>query len=419
MKKAYTVVSIVIVLFMAILCQQIIKISTANQTNKIEAAELNGVTYGLLSIDTWKKKISIIVADEIDKLEFTKEHEKELQESFEKQLSVLFDKVNLRIKKSNKGSFTGGVKQAFLDLFVSIEEIKKGIPEYASAMIKELKKPQTKGQLKNILKEKLDEYMKDTFDARDNSPAQRILIRVGAGDMNEAKQKLAMEIEHNYKLIGRESVALIILAALLFLVSYFSKTLPSPSQYFTLVVALLILLFAGVTTPMIDMEAKISQMTFVIFDHPVQFENQVLYFQSKSILDVFWIMITDSSLPMKFVGLLMVLFSVVFPVTKLLSSVAYYYDYLDAKKNKIINFFVFKSGKWSMADVMVVAIFMSYIGFNGIINSQFGKLSDAGQELVVVTTNGTSLRPGYYLFLAYALLAMLLPTFLVRNSTSK
>ena len=32
------------------------------------------------------------------------------------------------------------------------------------------------------------------------------------------------------------------------------------------------------------------------------------------------------------------------------------------KKNKLIQFFAFKSGKWSMADVMVVAIFMAYIG---------------------------------------------------------
>ena len=33
-------------------------------------------------------------------------------------------------------------------------------------------------------------------------------------------------------------------------------------------------------------------------------------------------------------------------------------------------FLVFKSGKWSMAEVMVVAMFMSIIGFNRVINSQ-------------------------------------------------
>ena len=32
-----------------------------------------------------------------------------------------------------------------------------------------------------------------------------------------------------------------------------------------------------------------------------------------------------------------------------------------------------------MADVMVVAIFMAYIGFNGIVDSQFDELRSAGQ----------------------------------------
>jgi hypothetical protein len=68
-----------------------------------------------------------------------------------------------------------------------------------------------------------------------------------------------------------------------------------------------------------------------------------------------------------------------------------------------------------MADVMVVAIFMAYIGFNGIITSQFGQLSSAGQELVILTTNGTSLQPGYYLFLTYTLLALFLSGFQSRK----
>jgi hypothetical protein len=86
--------------------------------------------------------------------------------------------------------------------------------------------------------------------------------------------------------------------------------------------------------------------------------------------------------------------------------VGYYFNFKEARERGWVNFFVLRSGKWSMADVMVVAIFMSYIGFNGIITSQFGKLKNASEELVILTTNGTSLQPGYYIFLAYALLAM-------------
>ncbi len=119
---------------------------------------------------------------------------------------------------------------------------------------------------------------------------------------------------------------------------------------------------------------------------------------------------------MKLVGILLITFSILFPLLKITSSLGYYYNYRNARKNPVIKFFVLDSGKWSMADVMVVAIFMAYIGFNGIITSQFGKLSKAGQELVILTTNGTTLQPGYYLFLTYTLLALFLSGFLTRKT---
>jgi uncharacterized paraquat-inducible protein A len=156
-------------------------------------------------------------------------------------------------------------------------------------------------------------------------------------------------------------------------------------------------------------------MSFVLMGHPIHFENQVLYFQSKSILDVFWIMIIHQDIQMKFVGVLLITFSIFFPLLKIISSLGYYFNYHHARENPVIKFFVLKSGKWSMADVMVVAMFMTYIGFNGIIDSQLGQLSSSAPELVILTTNGTSLQPGYYLFLTYTLLALFLSGFLTRK----
>jgi hypothetical protein len=174
-------------------------------------------------------------------------------------------------------------------------------------------------------------------------------------------------------------------------------------------------LFAGVTTPTIDLEAKISQMSFMLLGHPVHFENQVLYFQSKSILDVFRIMITHHETKMKFVGVLLITFSVIFPLLKIVSTLGFYFDFHHARKNPVIKFFVLHSGKWSMADVMVLAIFMAYIGFNGIIASQLGHLNSVSEEVVLLTTNGTSLQPGFYLFLTYTLLALFLSELLAKK----
>lgn len=65
-----------------------------------------------------------------------------------------------------------------------------------------------------------------------------------------------------------------------------------------------------------------------------------------------------------------------------------------------------------MADVLVVAIFMAFIGFSGIINSQLSDLGEAAQGVEVLTTNGTNLQPGFYIFMTYTILAMFLSGFL-------
>ncbi|MBY0453004.1 MAG: paraquat-inducible protein A, partial [Bdellovibrionaceae bacterium] len=79
-------------------------------------------------------------------------------------------------------------------------------------------------------------------------------------------------------------------------------------------------------------------------------------------------------------------------------------------------------GKWSMADVFVVAMFMAYIGFNGVIANQFGNFTSAGggtpQDVVILATNGTTLQPGFYTFMAFALLAMVFSGYLKRANKS-
>jgi hypothetical protein len=120
---------------------------------------------------------------------------------------------------------------------------------------------------------------------------------------------------------------------------------------------------------------------------------------------------------MKFVGFLMITFIVIFPLLKMTSSLVYYFNLFKASKNPLIQFFVFKSGKWSMADVMAVAIFMAYVAFNGIIKSQLSWMNRAAQNRNqdIITLNESTLQPGFYLFLSYVLLAFFFTVFLSRK----
>ncbi len=402
-----------IVIASVILCQQIISNSIFNQKNKNDYAELNHVKYGLFNVEEWKRQISVILAEEIDKLYLSKTDEREIRKHVEVLLNTLIDKVEQKMREG------GGLKQSLIDIFINPEDLKKDIPEYTDAVMHELTKSKTSGQIKAMLKKWLKHYLDQTVDTRNASQLGRILLRTGSKDIESARTRLNKEISAGQDMIRKEAILLILLQVVLFALSGFSRRPLTPARFALIILSLVLLLTAGVTTPMIDLEAKVSHMSFELMGHPVHFEDQVLYFRSKSVLDVFRVLISYKDLQMKFVGVLLITFSIFFPLFKIASSLGYYYNYHRSRENPFIRFFVLKSGKWSMADVMVVAIFMAYIGMNGIITSQLDQVSSASRDLEILTTNGTSLQPGYYLFLTYTLLALFLPGLLTRKPHDK
>lgn len=412
-------VSLLLFMGVVFLSHQIISMSLLNQKMQQNYAEINDIKYGLFSVNQWKKKLATIINDEIARLSITSGDKEQIKPLLEIQLNKLIDNVNAKVNASNQKSFKGRVKQAFIDTFVDIKDIKKGIPKYADDIIAIMERPKTKTDIKGLILEKVGDYFDRTFEEQDLSKINTIIADLGVADLEAAKLELSRRVQALQDDIFLKTWVLIGLAMLIFIIAAFNrKALPS-SQYIVMVLTLLALLIAGVTTPMINLEAKITEMSFVLFDHQIKFLNQILYFQSKSVLDVFRIMIAHPEVQMKIVGILMVAFSIAFPLLKLLSSLVYFYNFRGLQKNSLIQFFVLKSGKWSMTDVLIIAIFMAYIGFNGVISSQLDKLHSGEQELVLLATNGTSLQTGFYLFLAYAVLALFLSEFLTKPGAAK
>lgn len=110
----------------------------------------------------------------------------------------------------------------------------------------------------------------------------------------------------------------------------------------------------------------------------------------------------------------MVLFSIVMPITKLLAMEIYFVGNQRIKSSRVVNWLAFKSGKWSMADVTVVAIFMTYIGFKGILDNQLQNLTIKTEALTSIATNLTSLQPGFIAFLGFVLYGLALSEILKR-----
>lgn len=385
--------------------QQVVLRSMDQQVRKYDNANINHMKYGLFNVNSWKEKLTSIVVSEIEDFKLNSTNKNDLKEHVQGQLSALIDKVDAQVKESNKGSTSGWIKQKLMNAFVDVDDIKKGIPGYADTIVDEMTKEQTQSELKKVVKKRVRGYLDKTFEEQDMAEIKGIMERAGVSDIEEAKVFLTKEVPAENRHLFYLTWIAIGLATALFLLSNHRTRLPA-THFFLCLGTLFALLYAGVTCPMIDMDAKIAKFGFVLLGHPIEFENQIVYFQSKSILDVFWILMADPAWPMKIVGILMISFSIVFPLLKMSSAIVYYYNVLGARSSWWIKFFVLKSGKWSMTDVQIVAIMMAYIGFNGMVTSQFKTLSAYVPQVVLVSTNDTTLQIGFYLFLTYAVLAM-------------
>ena len=163
---------------------------------------------------------------------------------------------------------------------------------------------------------------------------------------------------------------------------------------------------------MIEVDARINELNFVLLGQKINFTDQVLFFQSKSILDVVMILISGSAIDSILVGVLILVFSILFPVMKLSSTGIHLLGKKKLAENGIIKYFAFQSGKWSMADVIVIAILMAYIGLNGLLETQLKSLKISADSLTLISTHNTALQPGYIIFIAFVLFGLVLSTIL-------
>ena len=408
------------ILFIAIaaLCVEMVRQSQIQQVVKYDNANLNHMRYGMFNVNQWKQRMTEIVVGEIEDFKITNANKAMMKSHIEDQLGALIDKVEAQIKESNKGSTKGWLKQKFLETFVDVNDIKKGIPSYAESITEQISKEKSQAQFKEVIKSRLQAYLDETFEVDDPKEIKDILQRHGAANEEQAQVIINQKLQERGQELFHITWLTILLSALLFALFFWSGR-PNAYEFFLLLSTLLVLLFVGVICPMIDMNARIEKFGFVLLGRAVEFHNQIVYFQSKSILDVFWILIKDPAMQMKVVGVLMVMFSIVFPLIKMISSVFYFYEVGGQKTRKVLDFFVIKSGKWSMTDVQIVAIMMAYIGFNGMVTTQFQTLKEYVSQVDMISTNDTTLQIGFFVFLTYAVLAMVFSSMIAKGSKKK
>jgi hypothetical protein len=271
------------------------------------------------------------------------------------------------------------------------QELKKNEPRFQDIMQSELTKLINYTDKYSFIDPRLDKFT--NYECRD-------LLCTN----NRIKTKIASLESEQQKSIFNIAFGTLIF---LFIAGAFYKWITS-SWYISFLSGLsILLLLMGISLPMIDIDARINSVDFNLFEQDISFEEQVVFYQSKSILDVTQNLLESKGLDLKIVGIMILCFSVIFPALKLILGF-FFVNFNNLRNNSLVKGLIFYLGKWSMADVFVVALFMSYIGFHGLFGNQLEALERNKGGFAIETVNYTSLAPGIIFFSSYCILSIVL-----------
>jgi len=393
------------------------QLSDRQKEVKEDYANANNITFGLFSVEQWRDKVSGIVNNQIRNFTLTPKQKKELQTEVEEIIQALIDKAEALLNKPKK-TIGGKIKKFAIKTFVDTDKIREKVPGFARTIIAKVDTRGNKIQMSKMAMSKFDsleraEYVDSTITATKAATDQvykKYQVSSAEALNKELVSALARIKTETYNYCYAMLGCIVVVLSLWWI--FRKRTELHATLFMMSLMFAFILLFIGLTASMIEVDARINAFDFVVLGEHVVFENQVLFFQSKSILDVVRVLLAQPATDSILVGVLILVFSILFPIMKLSATGIHLLSKKSIAENKVIKYFAFQSGKWSMADVIVIAILMVYIGLNGLLDSQLKSLNIKSEELTVMTTNNTALQAGFIIFISFVLYGLILSTIL-------
>ena len=394
---------------------QLHAISSRQEQIKRDYTDINNITLGLMSVDNWKGKVADIVSHQVKHFKLTPKEKAALQVEVEQVIYALIDKAEAMVNKPQK-SLGGKIKRLIIKSAVHTDKIRAQVPKFAREVIARVDNPKQKNKLSTLAMTKFNEVQQsdklDSTHKANQALTDKMYRKYGVSSPDQLDHKLTSLLDnaraetyaYGFGMLG------CILAVLL--CWWFLRRQVHTALFILSLLFAFILLAVGLTASMIEVDCRIKSLDFVLLGEHVQFRNQVLFYESKSILGVVKVLFEQGAADSLAVGALILCFSILFPVAKLASTGIHLLSKRKVAENRVIKFFAFQSGKWSMADVIVIAVLMTYIGLNGLLDNQLAALHIRSQDLTLITTNNTTLQPGYIIFISFVLYGLILSTIL-------
>jgi len=377
-----------------------------NQSLTDDLIELSDIKYGLFNVDEWKSVFADVIATKMNDFNIENTDEEALKKEISAFLVKAIDGFEKRYTGGSGGGISGFFKKSISSMTGIFDQVKKDIPLFTDQIYDFLTGDNSQVMLKQYLETQLDAYTKDSFLATDYTYMNYIIKKHEGTDKVDTTIIIEDKITENNANKDMYNYAILAMFVIAVLLLFFFKE-KNNVEFMLFTFYALLLLALGVFLPMIAIDARISELNFPFLGETIQFKDQVLFYKSKSIMEVVELMMAQNRMDLFFVGGLVFLFSILFPLSKLIASTIYTFSDI-LKKNKVINFLVFKTGKWSMADVFVIAMFMAYLGFDGLITEQLNQLQTLTKSTAVLTTNNSGLLFGFYAFTGFVLFSLFL-----------
>lgn len=379
---------------------------------KEEYSKINDIYFGLLSVNAWEEQLLVIAKKQINEFQLNNNQLDVFRQEINQVIHSVIDKAEAMINQ-NDNTWVGKLTKFAVNNFVNMDKLHEKAPEFTEDILQTLTRPESIEKIKQMARGKLDEMADNTYDEGKNRQLEMVYEKYGItkkAAFNDLIQKKTEELHKEANEYGRMIAGIVALFLLNWFMIRKNYQLQRTFLVFSTLLALVVLA-TGVTTPMLEIDARITELRFVLLGESITFEEQMVFYQSKSIIDVVRLLLQSKPIDSIIVGFLILTFSVLLPTMKLIS----FFLLLIVKRLrnwKIINWLTFHSGKWSMADVMIVAIFMSYVAFDGIIHDQLRHINRDTQTVKALTTNHTGLQSGFFIFVIYVFFSMLLSVFL-------
>src|ERR1700683_4188666 len=250
----------------------------------------NNIGYGILSVNKWRDLVVASVTHEIQDFTLTPAEKDSLEKEVTQLINGLVDKADSTMNAPKK-TIGGKLQKLAYHAFVNKQDIRKMVPGFSQKLTNEMLEPSSKRRLKYLARNKLEDMSQDIYDSTKDADQKTLdsIYQQYHLDSDSAFQKYTDTnlpiLQHNTYTYTYVILGVVVLVVGLWYLLRKQRHL-YVSFYILSICIALVLLLVGLTTAMIDIDARINSLNFELLGETVSFKNQVIFFQSKSILDV-------------------------------------------------------------------------------------------------------------------------------------